>query len=111
MYPTKTDKPAQVDSAWIVSSPDMLQPLRITKVPSGNYIDISQLDRGYYQLRILERGCLYAGRFLKQDTAITKELDILTFYPKLISPHAITFSLNTSSSSLTPHIDSLWIVG
>ena len=103
--------PPHVDSAWIVGQDNQTLPLLITNAQSGDYINISKLDRGYYLLGVKVGECQYNKPFFQRQLATERERDIITFSPEVIRPHQVRFVIRENNHPEPPYVDSLWVVG
>lgn len=100
-----------IDSGWIASPQETTHKVLIFHTQSGDYINISKLERGYHLFFAQIGDSCICRRFYKRNTSITKELDIITEDAVLVSPHQIRFTIQESGKEEAPHVDSLWIVG
>lgn len=64
-----TVEPPYVDSIWITDKTDSI--LYVSYVQSGEEIDISEFERGYYILWVRVKECLLARRFGKSTGDVT----------------------------------------
>jgi hypothetical protein len=100
-----------MDSGWIVSASDTTQKVLVFHAQSGDYINVSKLERGYYMLYAQGMDTCVGKLFYKRDGAVSKELDIVTADVQITAPHTLQYSLREAGKSEVPHVDSVWIVG
>ena len=100
-----------MDSAWIVSYKDTTHKLLICHAQGGDYINISKLERSYYQFSAQVGDSCFSIQFYKRDTAQIKELDIISADVKVVAPHTLQYSILEAGKTEAPHVDSVWIVG
>ena len=101
----------QMDSGWIVSAKDTTRKELVFRARSGDYINVSKLERGYYKLYAQAPDTCIAKLFYKRDGAVAKELDILSADVQITAPHTLQYSIREAGKSEAPHVDSVWIVG
>lgn len=99
-----------VDSVWIIDYADTTRAVLISHAQSGDYINISRLERGYHLLNVQVGECLYRRRFGKRYVAVAREHDI-TMQNTVVAPHRLRFVISENGLAEPPHVDSLWIVG
>ena len=68
-----TITPAYVDSAWITHAEDTSQVIKVYYVQSGEPMDISFLERGYYFVFIRVGECVFTRLFIVRGTTTDVE--------------------------------------
>ena len=101
--------PPHADSVWI-DTPDNPSILLISHAQSGDYINISHLERGYYLLHVQVESCVYTKRFGKREKAIVREKEI-SIQNTMVGSHEMLFSIFEKGQIEPPHVDSLWFAG
>ena len=101
--------PPHADSVWI-DTPNDTSVFVISHAQSGDYINISHLERGYYLLHVQIGSCVHTKRFGKREKAVIHEKKI-SILNTMVGSHKMLFSLFEKGQIGPPHVDSIWIVG
>ena len=101
---------SQMDSGWLVSQSDTTRKALVFHAKNKDYINISKLERGYHLFFAQVGDTCFFQRLYKRNTALTKDLDIVTEDAIVVAPHKLLFSIREAGKAEAPHVDSLWIV-
>lgn len=99
-----------MDSGWCVSQSDTTRKALVFHAKNKDYINISKLERGYHLFFAQVGDTCFFQCLFKRDTALTKDLDIVTEDAIVVAPHKLLFSIREAGKAEAPHVDSLWIV-